>query len=187
MSILITYASAKGSTREIAERMAERLEVFGRPVECLPIKEVRTASLPNYSAIIVGSAIHGTWLLYACRFICSNAAVLREKPVWAFSVGMMAQEADRVNEELEINVWLRKVVPDLRGHKLFQGRFYQQDLGWFLGLVFKLCTAGEKERWWGDKRNWEVIEAWADGVGKEISGRGDQGISFDWDDSSLRG
>jgi menaquinone-dependent protoporphyrinogen oxidase len=184
MSILITYATAKGSTREIAERMAERREAFGRPVECLPAKEVRTTSLPNYSAIIVGSAIHfDSWLYPACFFIRINAATLKAKPVWAFSVGMTGHEAFRVDEELRIDRWIRKIVPDLRGHKLFQGRFYQQDLGWFLRWVFKKRGMVR----WGDERNWEAIEAWADGVGKEISGKANQGISFDWDDSSLHG
>jgi menaquinone-dependent protoporphyrinogen oxidase len=171
MSILVAYATAKGSTHEIAQRIAERLEVFGMPVECLPVKEARTASLPNYSAIIVGSAIHaGSWLRPARGFIHSNAAALKAKPVWAFSVGMPSQEADRVNEELMMDGKIRKVVPDLRGHKLFQGRFYQKDLGWFLGLIFKCCIPKEKVRW-GDERNWEAIEAWADSVGREISGR----------------
>ena len=161
--------------------MAERLEVFGRPVECLPVEEVRTAS--NYSAIIVGSAIHfNTWLYSAHRFIHSNAAVLKAKPVWAFNVGMAGHEAFRVDEELRIDRWIRKAVPDLRGHRLFHGRFYQQDVGWFLRLGFKQREMAR----WGDERNWQVIEAWADGVGKEISGRANQGISFDWDDSSLR-
>src|SRR2546421_2883617 len=171
MSILVTYATVKGSTREIAERIAERLEVFVTPVECLPVKEVRTESLPNYSAIIVGSAIHiGSWLSPARHFIDSNAAVLKAKPVWAFSVGMPTPGADRVNEERAMDGKVRKVVPDLRGHKLFQGRFYQQDLGWFMGLIFKCCVPRDKARW-GDERDWEAIEAWADSVGREIGGQ----------------
>ena len=161
----------------VAERMASRLEAFVTPVECLPVKEVRTASLPNYSAIIVGSAIHvGSWLGPARRFIHSNAAGLKAKPVWAFRVGMPAQEADRVNEELMMDGKIRKVVPDLRGHKLFQGRFYQQDLGWFLGMIFTCCVPRKKAKW-GDARNWEDIEAWADNVGKEIRGDGAAGTA----------
>src|SRR5947209_4020285 len=99
MSVLVTYATAKGSTREIAERIAKRLETLVT-AECLPVNEVRTASTPSYSAIIVGSAIHvGSWLGPARHFIHSNAAALEAKPVWAFSVGMPPQEVDRANEE----------------------------------------------------------------------------------------
>jgi menaquinone-dependent protoporphyrinogen oxidase len=171
MSILVTYATAKGSTREIAERIASRLEAFVTPVECLSVKEVQAASLPNYSAVIVGSAIHvGSWLGPARRFIHSNAAALKAKPVWAFSVGMPPQEVDRANEEIMMDTKIRKVVPDLCGHRLFQGRFYKQDLGWFLGMIFMCCVPKEKTKW-GDARNWEDIEAWADNVGKEIRDR----------------
>ena len=104
-----------------------------------------TAGAFILGSLIVFGAIHvGSWLGPARRFIHSNAAALKAKPVWAFSVGMPAQEADRVNEELMMDGKIRKVVPDLRGHKLFQGRFYQQDLGWFLGLIFKCCVPREK-------------------------------------------
>jgi menaquinone-dependent protoporphyrinogen oxidase len=168
MTILVTYATAKGSTREIAERIASRLEAFVTPVECLAIKEVPAASLPNYSGVVVGSAIHmGSWLSPARRFIRRNAAALKAKPVWAFSVGFPPEEADRANEELMMEKKIRKVVPDLRGHKLFNGRFYRQDLGCFLGMIFTCCAPREKTKW-GDERNWEDIEAWADSVGKEI-------------------
>jgi len=74
-----------------------------------------------------------------------------------------------VNEELLMDGKIRKVVPDLRGHKLFQGRFYKQDLGWFLGMIFTCCVPKEKTRW-SDARDWDDIEAWADDLGKEISG-----------------
>ena len=172
MSILVTYATAKGSTQEIAERIASRLQAFAKPVDCIPVKEVEASALPSYSAVIVGSAIHmGSWLGPAWRFIRINGQVLKTKPVWAFSVGMPPQESDRVNEEGMIEGKIRKQVPDLRGHKLFQGRFYKQDLGWFLGMIFTCCVPREKSKF-GDERNWEVIEAWADAVGKEVRGGG---------------
>lgn len=170
MPILVTYATAKGSTREIAERIALRLEAFVTPVECVAVKEVQEASLPNYSAIIVGSPIHaGSWLRPMRRFIHRNALALNAKPVWAFSVGMPPKEADRVNEENMMDKKIRKELPSLRGHKLFQGRFYKQDLGWFLGMIFKCCVPKDKAKC-GDDRNWEDIEAWADNVGNEVRG-----------------
>jgi menaquinone-dependent protoporphyrinogen oxidase len=169
MSVLVTYATAKGSTREIAVRIAEGIEAFVTPVVCLPANQVRAASLPDYSAVIIGSAIHaGSWLGPARRFISSNAAALKAKPVWAFSVGMPPREGDRANEELMMDGKIRKILPDLRGHKLFQGRFYKQDLGWFLRMIFTCCIPREKVKW-GDARNWEDIEAWAHNVGKDIS------------------
>lgn len=168
MSILVTYATAKGSTHEIADRIALRLKAFVTPVDCIPIQEVEATALPNYSAVIVGSAIHmGSWLSPASRFIRNNGQALKTKPVWAFSVGMPPQESDRVNEERMMDEKIRKHLPDLKGHKLFQGRFYKQDLGWFLGMIFTCCVPRSKAKW-GDERNWQDIEAWADSVGNDI-------------------
>jgi len=175
MSILVTYATSRGSTREIAERIASRLQTFATPVDCIPVQEVEVAALPNYSAVIVGSAIHmGSWLSPASRFIRSNQQALKIQQVWAFSVGMPPQESDRVNEERMVEEKIRKQVPNLRGHKLFQGRFYKQDLGWFLGMIFTCCVPREKTKF-GDERSWEVIEAWADKVGKEVRSGGPAG------------
>ncbi len=175
MSILVTYASAKGSTHEIADRIASRLKTFVTPVECIPVKEVEASALSNYSAVIVGSAIHmGSWLSPASRFIRNNGQALKAKPVWAFSVGMPPQESDLVNEERMMDKKIRKQLPDLRGHKLFQGRFYKQDLGWFLGMIFTCCVPRNKTKF-GDERKWDVIDAWADTIGKEINGGGPAG------------
>jgi hypothetical protein len=96
--------------------------------------------------------------------------------VWAFSVGMPPQEADRVNEERMVGDKIRKVLPDLRGHRLFQGRFHKQDLPWFGALIFSCCVPRDKVKW-GDERNWEDIEAWADKVGEEIRGEGAAGMA----------
>jgi menaquinone-dependent protoporphyrinogen oxidase len=172
MSILVTYATAKGATSEIAERIAERLKAFAASVEVLPTKEVSAASLPTYSAIIVGSAIHvGSWLAPARHFIYDNSAALISQQVWAFSIGMPPNEEDRTNEERTMDGKIRKVLPDLRGHKLFQGRFEKQDLPWIIRIIFACCVPEEKTKW-GDARNWEEIEAWSENVGREItSGR----------------
>jgi menaquinone-dependent protoporphyrinogen oxidase len=172
MSTLVTYATAKGSTRDIAQRIASRLENYSTSVDCLPIKEVQAKSLAKYSTVIIGSAIHmASWLSPARRFIHTNAATLKSKPVWAFSIGMPPQEADRVEEELMMERKVRKELPELRGHRLFLGRFYKQDLGWLLGWIFTCCVPESKTKW-GDERNWEAIDAWADMVGKEMGGIG---------------
>lgn len=70
----------------------------------------------------MGSAIHvGSWLAPACHFLRDNSAALSSQQVWAFSVGMPPNEEDRTNEERTMDGKIRKVLPDLRGHKLFQG------------------------------------------------------------------
>jgi menaquinone-dependent protoporphyrinogen oxidase len=172
MSILVTYATAKGSTGEIAEKIASRLETYTPIVDCVPMTKVDAATLPSYSAIVVGSALHmASWLGPARSFIHSNAVTLKTKPVWAFSVGMPPTESDRAREEKMMDEKIRKDLPELRGHRLFQGRFYKKDLGWFLGAIWTCCVPKDKSKF-GDERNWEVIEAWTDSIGKELRSAG---------------
>lgn len=67
MPVLITYASSRGSTKEVAERIASRLHADGIAVDCRPVD--RVYSVENYSAVIMGSAVHAAkWLLDAQRF-----------------------------------------------------------------------------------------------------------------------
>lgn len=168
MSILVTYASSHGSTKEIAERIASRIETYSQPVECLSIQDVKPASLPNYSTIIIGSAIHMlSWLTPARNFIHTNKETLKTKAVWAFSVGFPEKEEERVNEENMVGKKLAGDLPNMKGHKLFQGKFEKKDLGWFMGMIFTCCVPKKKTHW-GDNRHWEDIEAWADEIGKQI-------------------
>jgi len=168
MSVLLAYATSKGSTCEIAERIASRLRDRSINVKCAAVSDIDAASLPSYSAIIIGSAIHmAGWLSPARHFIDSNAAALKLKPTWAFSVGMPPQEEERRKEEQMVEAKLRKIMPEIRGHKLFQGRFNKQDLPWIGRIIFTYCVPKEKTRW-GDGRDWDEINAWADDVGKEI-------------------
>jgi menaquinone-dependent protoporphyrinogen oxidase len=169
MSILVTYATAKGATSEIAEVVASHLKAFATTVDLLPIKDVSTASLSKYSAIIVGSAIHvGSWLGPAKHFIQNNSTALNSKQVWAFSVGMPPREDARKEEESTMDKKIRKELPSLRGHKLFQGRFEKTDLPWVARIFFMCCIPKNKQKW-GDLRNWEEIHAWADSVGREVA------------------
>ena len=166
--ILVAYATAKGSTHEIADRITSRLQAIHPVVECQSMADIEASSLSSYSAIVLGSAIHMTsWLPQANRFIHSQRATLKTKPVWAFSVGMPPDEAGRVSEEKMIETKIRKQLPELKGHRLFRGKFEQNDLGWFMRTIISCCVPKKKQTF-GDERNWNDIEAWADAVGKEV-------------------
>ncbi|MFB4298520.1 flavodoxin domain-containing protein [Actinomadura sp. NTSP31] len=56
MGVLVGYASAHGSTRSIAERVAVVLTARGVPVELRPMAEVGEAR--GYDAFVLGSAVH---------------------------------------------------------------------------------------------------------------------------------
>lgn len=171
MPILVTYATAKGSTREIAQRIASCLEVFTNPIECKPIEEVEISSLGNYSAIIIGSAVHmQSWLKKAHEFIHDNAATLNSKPVWAFSVGLPKGEADRLREEEVINKKIKKDLVCLQRHQLFRGRWDMKDF-WYLKfflIAFDASADIKTENWLSLADGYAVqrgITGWPMGAG----------------------
>jgi menaquinone-dependent protoporphyrinogen oxidase len=54
--VLVTYASAAGSTAGVAERIAETVRIAGCEVVCRPIgPDVDPA---GFDAVVVGSAVH---------------------------------------------------------------------------------------------------------------------------------
>lgn len=111
MNILIAYASARGSTREIAERIAARLGVQRHQCEVLPLD--RVSDVKRYQAAIIGSAIHDqAWLPEAIRFVSDNSAALVDRPVW-----------------LSIHP---------RGDELFSGVFRSEQLPPVKRLIFRL-------------------------------------------------
>ena len=60
MTVLVTYATKHGSTREIAEAVATTLVDRGIPTEALAIDTV--ADVGQYEAVVLGSAVYmGRW------------------------------------------------------------------------------------------------------------------------------
>jgi menaquinone-dependent protoporphyrinogen oxidase len=167
MSVLVTYASKHGSTREIADHIAERLRVNVADVRVLPVEEAPTILEPEYSAVVIGSPVYaGSWMRPASHYL------KRAKPpkhAWAFSVGMADGEA-KVKEAMEMEKVVRALWPELHGHQLFRGRFEEKAQPWWLRLC--LCCVPERSFNRGDVRNWDVILSWADEVAVELRAAG---------------
>src|SRR5512132_1699675 len=80
MNVLVAYASKYGSTRGIAERIAEHLQAAGQPAEARPVQGIH--DLGGYGAVVVGSAVFaGHWLAEATEFIRRHRAVLADLAV----------------------------------------------------------------------------------------------------------
>ncbi|KIX02911.1 uncharacterized protein Z518_08854 [Rhinocladiella mackenziei CBS 650.93] len=170
MPILITYATSRGSTRGVAERIASRLHANGFAVDCRPVDHVY--SVENYNAVILGSAVHSQkWLLDAQRFLDIEAMGLQMRPMWAFSVSMapagvpswmreMAVKRDRKSIEEAVT----RKVPKLRGHRLFAGKDDGSTIPSPVRGLYS-CIGGR----FGDMRDWDEIDAWADQIAKELT------------------
>jgi menaquinone-dependent protoporphyrinogen oxidase len=172
MVVLVAYATGHGSTRGIAARIADRLRQQGTDAEVRAVADVPDVS--GYEAVILGSAIHGgEWLPEARQFADRNAAALRERPVWLFSVSTLGDEesmfpprvANRLRalrkETAEMNQMRQLLHP--REHRNFAGAITRSQ--WpATGRAFFLATGGR----YGDHRNWPAIDAWADLIAPQL-------------------
>src|SRR5947209_19655027 len=86
MKVLIAVASKHGSTREIAEAIAEELRQAASTVDLHEVEMVDT--LIGYDAVILGSAIYaGNWLPEARHFAEQHPVLLAQVPLRVFSSG----------------------------------------------------------------------------------------------------
>lgn len=168
MTVLIAYASERGSTAEIAQHMASRLAVTLDAVECRSVEEVESVS--GYEAAIIGSAIHNqAWLPAAAVFLSRLAPELATRPVWAFNVGMAAalpKPFRQPGAALQQKRLRAMMPPEIspRGHEIFSGVYRSDQMPAPLRTVFRV--AGGR---FGDLRNWAAIDTWTDQIAAELA------------------
>lgn len=162
MSMLVTYASAHGATRGIAERIAKRLVGAGLQVDLVPVEAA--TDLAGYDGFVIGSAIYGgSWRPEATELVRTNAPLLTSHPVWLFSSGPTGKTAT-MHEPVEPKGLreLRRAV-NAREHKIFAGAWDRskmdpRKLGFAERVVAKRFVPE------GDFRDWAAIDAWADHI-----------------------
>jgi menaquinone-dependent protoporphyrinogen oxidase len=167
MDVLVGYATAHGSTREIAERLAAELGEAGLKAEARAVESVDDADA--YNAFVLGSAVHGqNWLDPAKEFVRDNLGVLAHRPVWIFSVGMpgaLRGPWKRMADK-EIPVIVGTLPGDLsyRDHRLFSGVVARAQFPLTGRLLFHLMGGR-----FGDYRDWDAIDAWAISIAAELA------------------
>ncbi|MGH3391967.1 MAG: flavodoxin domain-containing protein [Actinomadura sp.] len=169
MVVLVGYASAHGSTREIAERIAAMLGKHGTRAEARSVDQVQNAA--DYDVFVLGSAVHsGAWLREATVFVRRNLSVLADRPVWLFSVGARDARigarrgwpAVYQKEPKEIIGLCEAIHP--RDHHVFSGAIERDHLP----LVGRLIFKGMGGRY-GDFRDWKQIDAWAEDIARDLA------------------
>lgn len=175
MTVLVAYASRHGATRGIAERITQRLQAAGLAAEARPAKEVR--DLAGYDAFVIGGATYMFhWLKEATKFVRRNGTLLAARPVWLFSSGPLGTEAtDKEGQDLCV-VSEPKEIPELRAaihardHRVFFGAFDRHMKAVGLTERFVMMMPAARAAFpEGDFRDWAEIEAWADGIARELA------------------
>ena len=100
MKVLVAYASKYGSTKGIAEFIAEKLRMQGVEVEIQKVDSVRNPR--DYGALVIGSSAYmGHWMKEASEFVMRNRDALSSRPVWLFSSGPLVNNASVNDPKLE--------------------------------------------------------------------------------------
>ena len=161
MKVLVTGASKHGSTREIADGIAEELRAAGLKADLCDAGSV--TGIDGYDAIIIGSAIYmGSWMSDAKHLVERFQPHLASLPVWLFSSGPLGADDPQPAGD-------PSGVPDLieqthaRGHRVFTGKLDHGDLGFGERMITKMVHAPE-----GDFRDWEAIRSWAREIAVEL-------------------
>jgi menaquinone-dependent protoporphyrinogen oxidase len=164
--VLVVYASKHGSTAGIAVAIADTLNARGLRATCLEASQVK--SLAPYEAVVVGSAVYmRRWRPEARRFLRRFAVELAERPFWVFSSGPVGDPADDDTAWNEPSATIAKAERlGVRGHVVFGGSLPAEPHG-----VVQRSMANNMPEEFRDRRDWDEIRAWADGIAAELRTR----------------
>ena len=163
-NVLVTYASKRGSTAEIAAAIADKLSECGLNVECVPVDDV--ATVEPYDAVVLGSAVYiKHWRRDARRFLRRHGDGLSQRPFWVFSSGPVGEpggasasasvEPPRIVEKLEHL--------GVREHVMFGGRVQAHPDNPLERALVRRTPPGYR-----DRRDWREIHAWASAIAAEL-------------------
>ena len=163
--ILVAYASATGSTIDVAAAIGETLGAGGLAVDVKPVQEALPVDDERYQAVVLGSAVqHGTWLPEAVEFAHAQQPTLGRLPVALFCVhirNLGGDEQSRKNRQTYLDAVRPLVQPVAEGY--FGGRFNRRGAKLMLpGLLARFVPTL-------DFRNWDEIRTWAEDIRPRLS------------------
>ena len=146
--ILVSYATRHGSTREVAERIAQTLRDRGFAVDVMPADEV--GLLRGYAAVVLGGALYTGRLHKDARsFLARNREALSVRSVAVFAMGPRTLDpADVASSRAQLDRALGDVSPVAVA--IFGGVVKPETLRFPFNRMPAL-----------DARDWDAIDAWA--------------------------
>jgi menaquinone-dependent protoporphyrinogen oxidase len=162
MNVLVTAASKHGATHGIAEHVAKTLIDRGFHVDLTEPRDV--GGLEPYDAVILLSAVYaGNWRPEAKDFAVDRGPELRGRRVWLVSSGPLGEE-DPNPTDLPLLDQLMEATGAV-SHTWFAGKLDKDELSFGERAIVKVVKAP-----YGDFREWDEIERWADEVAAELTG-----------------
>ncbi|MFX0577898.1 flavodoxin domain-containing protein [Nocardia nepalensis] len=166
--IAVLYATAQGSTRDIAEFIGDALAARGAVIELSDIEHA--AELSGFDAIILGSAVHDRALLPAMTsYVKTHRDELRQADVWLFSVGIGPALRGPIGRRIgrmvpkKVAALRDSIAP--RDYHAFAGHYERAGVSLQARILYRLMGGGR----YGDLRDWEAILAWVTGIARSLS------------------
>lgn len=170
MKILVAYASAHGTTGEVAEFISNSLAVYGADVIHKAVETVE--SVKEYDAFVLGTAIHeGIWLRSMMLFIDKFEAELVQKPIYFFVTCIRLVEPDGYEHVMK-HYMDTKTLEKLKVKNVnaFGGAIQLKEIDWnerwTLGLRYDGTNL--QSRLNADYRDWYAIGAWGTSIAKDL-------------------
>jgi menaquinone-dependent protoporphyrinogen oxidase len=159
LNVLVAYASKHGTTREVAESIAEALEQRGLVVE---IEEAgRVHDITHYDAVIVGGGLYmGKWHADARRLLDRHRSELIGKHLAVFGMGPDSLEESKVAESRKQLDRALSATPELApiAVTIFGGALHPENWRFPLNRLPAF-----------DARDWGAIHGWADEIAAKVS------------------
>ncbi|MCP4541927.1 MAG: flavodoxin [Chloroflexi bacterium] len=167
--ILVAYATAAGSTGEVAEVIGKAMTDGGAAVDVRQVKEVTVVS--EYHAVVLGTGIRaGQVYREAAAFVETHQQALSQMPVAYFVVcATMGENTEKSCAEASAYLdQLQEKTPAVEpvDKGLFGGVMDYGRLPLVLRLIIKAMKKPE-----GDWRDWEAIRTWATNLRPMLSGK----------------
>ena len=166
--VLVAYAGAGGSTKAVAEYIADRLRARGLVAEVRDLAD--RPALDGYDALVLGSAVrNATFLPVAEHFLRANSHALHLMPVWLFSLGVGPSLRGPLGHALRDRVPPK--IADLceligpREYRAFAGVVPQGSTPPVNRVLLWLCGGRH-----GDLRDWPAINSWSIEIAQYLHG-----------------
>ncbi|MDO3647705.1 flavodoxin domain-containing protein [Nocardia mangyaensis] len=166
--IAVLYATAQGSTRDIAEFICDNLVARGATAELHDI--AHAPDLSTIDTVVIGSAIHDMDLLpEATAYLRHNLNTLAGKDVWLFSVGLgpalrgpLGRWAGR-----QVPRKIAAVLGMLHPHDYipFAGRYEREGVSWRARTMYRVLGGAR----YGDLRDWQAVREWSTRIGDALA------------------
>lgn len=152
-TVLVAYATKRGSTREVAFDVARVIRERGFEVEIYPAREVK--KIDRYSAVVLGGALYmGRWHKDARKLLKRKRRELESVPLAVFAMGPRRTDPEAIERS---RAQLTRALDAVSEVRPFSTAI-------FGGVIKK---RGEIV----DARDWDVIQKWAEEVARGLSAR----------------